>query len=386
MRNGVVEQRHGRACSGAERCGCPWSYRIDDREGVDGRRRQIRKSGFRTMTLAREKLADAQRRMAAGEEVGGSLRVGEYLASWLDAKEAAGRKASTIAQYRDLTKRFLTPHLGHVKLSDLRATHVEKMLGAMEQEGRGLVTRRRTVAVLSSALGSAVKRRLVPWNVCTQIEQAPEDSEPRPVWDVEQVRRFLASVQGDRLAALWRLYCLVGVRRGEGVGLGWDAVDLEAGELRINRSLGEVGGQLSWGTPKTANGRRTIALDPGTVTALRTHRARQGEEKLALGAGYRDEGLVFAAEDGRPIWPGYVSDRFHALADLVELPRIRLHDLRHSAASLALAAGIDLKTVSSNLGHAGISITADRYSHVLPAVARAAAEKVASLIDEGRPA
>ena len=97
----------------------------------------------------------------------------------------------------------------------------------------------------------------------------------------------------------------------------------------------------------------------------------------------RTRGSCFAAEDGRPIWPGYVSDRFHALTDLVKLPRIRLHDLRHSAASLAIAAGVDLKTVSSNLGHAGISITADRYSHVLPAVAREAAERVAALVDDG---
>jgi integrase len=114
---------------------------------------------------------------------------------------------------------------------------------------------------------------------------------------------------------------------------------------------------------------------------LRTHKSRQAAEKLALGAGYADQGLVFAAEDGRPIWPGYVSDRFHTLTDLIELPRIRLHDLRHSSASLALAAGIDLKTVSSNLGHASISITADLYSHVLPAVAREAAERVAALVD-----
>ena len=102
----------------------------------------------------------------------------------------------------------------------------------MDAEGRGLVTRRRTEALLSSARGSAVKRRLVPWSVCTQIEPAPERSEPRPVWDASQVGQFLASVQADRLAALWRLYCLVGVRRGEALGLGWDAVDLDARELR----------------------------------------------------------------------------------------------------------------------------------------------------------
>jgi integrase len=124
-----------------------------------------------------------------------------------------------------------------------------------------------------------------------------------------------------------------------------------------------------------------VAIDPGTVATLRSHRSHQAAEKLALGAGYLDEGLVFAAADGRPLWPGFVSDRFHVLSDAAALPRIRLHDLRHSAASLALAAGVDLKTVSSNLGHAGISITADRYSHVLPAAAREAAERVAAMVD-----
>jgi len=381
MKSGIVEQRHGRGCSGAERCPCPWSYRVDGPDSADGRRRQIRKGGFPNKTAAREALADVQRRMANGEEVGGSLTMSAYLKDWLKAKESAGRKPSTLGQYTDLTDRFLVPHLGHVRVNDLRARHVESMIAAMEAEGRGLVTRRRTVAVLSSALGSAVKRRLVTWNVCQQIEQPPERSEPRPVWDANQVRLFLESAGSDRLAALWRVYCLTGVRRGEGLGLSWDSMDLESGEIRVVRTLGEVGSKLVWGTPKTAKGMRTVALDPGTVAALRSHRGRQAAEKLALGAGYLDEGLVFAAANGRPIWPGSVSDRFHALSEAAGLPRIRLHDLRHSAASLALAAGIDLKTVSTNLGHAGISITADRYSHVLPAAAREAAAKVAAVVD-----
>ncbi|HWE68740.1 MAG TPA: site-specific integrase [Acidimicrobiales bacterium] len=190
------------------------------------------------------------------------------------------------------------------------------------------------------------------------------------------------SVSSDRLAALWRIYSLAGVRRGEALALSWDCVNLESGEFRVQRTLGEVAGKLSWSTPKTMNGMRTVAVDPRTVSALRTHRSRQAAEKLALGRGCHDEGLVFAAEDGRPIWPGSNSDRFHVLGARAGLPQIRLPYLRHSAASLALAAGVDLKTVSSNLGHAGISITADRYSHVLPAAARAAAERVADLVDE----
>ena len=153
----------------------------DDTETIDGKRKQLRRGGYRIKSEAQDALAEAHRRIAGGEKLGETVRVGDYLASWLEAKQSAGRKPATISQYRDLVGRYLVPHLGKVKLTDLRAAHVEKMLAAMEGEGRGLVTRRRTTAVLSSALGSAVKRRLVPWNVCTQIELASESSEPRPV-------------------------------------------------------------------------------------------------------------------------------------------------------------------------------------------------------------
>jgi integrase len=133
--------------------------------------------------------------------------------------------------------------------------------------------------VVTSALGSAVKRRLVPWNVCQQVEQPAERSEPRPVWDAAQVRLFLDSVSHDRLAALWRIYCLAGVRRGEGLGLSWDSVDLDCGEFRVVRTLGEVGSNMVWGTPKTAKGMRTVAIDPGTVSAPpRSQRPPGGRE------------------------------------------------------------------------------------------------------------
>ena len=200
------------------------------------------------------------------------------------------------------------------------------------------------------------------------------------MWDAAELTRFISHVSDDRLGALWRLYAIVGLRRGEALALRWSEVDLEGGALRIERTLSEIGGRLIWGAPKTSNGCRTIALDAETVTLLRSHRARQSAERLALGEGYRDAGLVFCREDGGPIWPGTVSAQFHALSTRAGLPTIRLHDLRHSAASLALAGGVDLKTVSSNLGHSGIAITADLYAHVLPATARAAAERVARMV------
>jgi integrase len=380
MKTGVIEQRHGRGCTGADRCRCSWSYRVDAPEAIDGKRRQLRKGGRPTKTAAREALADLQWRLANGEQVGGSLTVAEYLEDWLKAKATAGRRESTLAQYRIYADNYLAPVLGHVRLSDLRAKHVDALLAKMEAEGRGLPTQHRVLAALSSAMSTAEKRRLVFSNVCRQIEIAPERTPTRPVYDGKQLAKFLAYVQGDRLAALWRLYALVGLRRGEALALTWSMVNFDAGTVRIEKSLGIVKGRLAWGPPKSESGRRTVALDAATVAILRTHRAGQNAEKLALGAGYVDGDLVFAREDGAPLRPEWISKRFHTLTDGAKLPTIHLHALRHSAASMALVAGVPMKVVSENLGHSTLAVTANVYSHVTTDLAKDSAERVAAAL------
>lgn len=380
MKRGIVEQRHGRSCSRKGRCMCPWSYRVDAPEGIDGRRRQVRKSGFPNKTAAAEALRGLQRRIASGEQVGGGVTVGAYLEEWIAAKGTAGKRPSTLAQYRLYVDNYLKPSLGHVKLAELRATHVDALLSKMESEGRGLPTRHRVVAALSSALSMAVRRRLISSNVCRQIEMAPERTPTRPVYDVSQLSRFLEAVSPDRLAALWRLYGVQGLRRGEALALTWTLVDFERGTIRIDRSLGVVDGRLRFGPPKSESGCRTIVLDMETLRLLRAHRASQSAEKLALGASYTDDGLVFAHEDGSPLRPEWVSKRFGALSAEVGLPRIHLHDLRHSAASVALSAGVPMKVVSENLGHSTMGITADIYSHVTTELAKDSAERVAAIL------
>ena len=268
MKQGSIEQRHGKNCTQTGRCGCAWAYRVDLPVGIDGKRRQLRKGGFRTKTAAQEARVEAQRRIVSGELLGQSPTVEGFLTTWLDFK-AETRKTATANQYRDIVTRFLIPHLGRMKLADLRADHVEQMLAAMAGEGRGDRTRRLTLAVLSSALGTAMKRRMIPWNICSQVELPPRHKEPRKVWDEEQTRRFLRFVRDDCLYPLWRLYALSGLRRGEALALDWSDVDLDGGTLRVRRTLSETGGRTEWGTPKSQNGVRTIPLDLDTVAALR---------------------------------------------------------------------------------------------------------------------
>lgn len=251
----------------------------------------------------------------------------------------------------------------------------------MKAEGKGLPTQHRVMACLSSALATAERRRLIAHNPCRQVELPPERTPLRPVYDLDQLRCLFAAVEHDRLAVLWRLYGVVGLRRGEALGLRWKDLDLDSGTLRVERSLGIVDGRLAWGPPKSERGRRTIALDAGTVAALRAHRARQSSEKLALGARYDDRGLVFARQDGAQLRPEWVTKRFHALTRRAGLPSIHLHDLRHSAASLALVAGVPMKVVSENLGHSTMAVTANVYSHVTTDLARDSAERVAAALD-----
>jgi integrase len=196
----------------------------------------------------------------------------------------------------------------------------------------------------------------------------------------EELRAFLDQVRSDRLFAAWLLIVTTGMRRGELAGLRWIDVDLDAGRVSPRRPRVVVNYQVVVSEPKTAKGRRSLALDPATVAALRRHRTQQAQERLAAGSFWQDSGLVFAWPDGSPIHPQRFSSWFEQHARVAGLPRIRLHDVRHSYATAALAAGIPAKVVSERLGHANIAITMDTYSHVLPGLDAVAAGTVAQLI------
>jgi integrase len=171
-----------------------------------------------------------------------------------------------------------------------------------------------------------------------------------------------------------------GMRRGEVVGLRWQDVDLDGRCLFIVQQITEVRGRSVVGTPKTRRGARVVPLDDGTVGRLRAHHEVQALERAAWDAGWHDSGLVFTREDGRSLRPEYVTRHFQKLADDAGLPVIRLHDLRHTNASIALAAGVDIKVVSDRLGHSTTAITADLYTHVNRNVGRAAADRIADVL------
>jgi integrase len=227
---------------------------------------------------------------------------------------------------------------------------------------------------------SGVRRpRAVVWTE-DRVEQWREDGvrPPVAVWTATQTAEFLQQSSGHRLYAVFHLIALRGLRRGEAAGLKWCDVDLDGGTIYIERQIQQYDGQVVQTPLKTNSSRRAVALDSITAGVLRRHRVLQRAEARALGRA--PGGYVFTNEHGEPATPDYLTRRFAELLAATDLPPIRLHDLRHVAASLAIQAGADLKVIQDQLGHSSIVITADTYVSVLPEHAREAAENTAGLI------
>jgi len=201
------------------------------------------------------------------------------------------------------------------------------------------------------------------------------------VWTPAELRAFLDAAVGHEYFAQFRLAAMTGLRRGELCALRWPALDLETGRLRVSRALLCVHGRLVESEPKTARGRRVLDLDAVTIAMLRDHRKAQVKERLLVGPGYQDYGYVFARPDGTPWNPERISSAFDRLVIATGLPRIRLHDLRHTHATHLLAAGTNVRVASERLGHASVAFTLDVYAHALPGQQASAAAATAALVD-----
>lgn len=213
-------------------------------------------------------------------------------------------------------------------------------------------------------------------------------STPRPspvmVWTPEQTGVFLDRAARHRLHALYQLIAFRGLRRGEACGLRWADVDLDEGTIRVRWQITPIGGHTEQGRPKSEAGERQVTLDQHTLKQLAAHRARQNQERLAAGDTWNDTGFVFTQPDGTSLAPMAVSEQFLLLAMEAGLPPVRLHDLRHGAATILLRAGHDLKVVQETLGLSSITIASDTYTSVLPDLARQSAEDAAAVILNAR--
>lgn len=299
--------------------------------------------------------------------MGPELKLATFLRRrWLPTIEHAVRP-TTLVGYRGHVLNHIGPRIGDVLLPAVKPATLNSLYAALLADGFSAGTVRRVHATLSRAMGDAVRWGLIETNPARGCDPPRLAHVEMSAWSAEEVRCFLHAVSNDELYAMWVLFATTGMRRGEVLGLRWEDVDLDAGVIAVRQTLVSVSGQVQFSTPKTARGRRVVALDPSTVEALADHRAGH------------NNGLVFTMR-GRPLQPESVSKRFVTLARRAGLRPIRLHDLRHTHATLALRAGVHPKIVSERLGHSAVAFTLDVYSHVIPHMQKEAAERIAAMV------
>lgn len=365
-----------------------WYVTIEGgRDPATGKRRQRSLGGYGTKTEATKALRDSLGRMDTGTFVEPSkLTLGQYLTdTWLPAQEDQLRP-STWDSYRRNLDLHVIPQLGTTTMQALTPGQLNSLYRQMRDRGlsdRGI---RYVHTITRKALAKAVMDGLVMRNVASLATPPKQVAAGKPqmrTWTAAQLGAFLAAVEGERLAPAFTLAALTGMRRGEVLGLRWEDVDLDASRLSVRQTLISVAYKPQLSTPKTKKGRRSIPLEARAVAALKSWRKAQLEERMAAGAAWQDTGLVFSREDGSWVHPERFSQVFDTVVSRLadsDMPRIRLHDLRHTWATLALQAGVPVKVVSEILGHASVSITYDTYSHVIPFMLDDAASRVGALI------
>jgi len=357
---------------------------------VEGRRKRKTVYGA-TQREVLGKLAEIRRSLDSGLPVGTSrpLTLRAHLEAWLQDAMPTTVRASTAASYGSLTRQHLIPGLGHHRLDKLTAVHVRALLKAKSLElsprtGRPLSTRTLQYlhAVLRLALEQARRDDLVARNVAGLVAGPKvQRAEVTPL-NSQEVRQLLAASATDRLSALWLLVIALGLRRGEALVLRWEDIDLERGHLQVRATLHRIGGELVRDPmPKTKSSRRALPLPALVAEALKAHRSSQAVERMAARA-WPDATLVFTTGVGTAIEPRNCLRAFHTLCDQAGVRRVRIHDLRHAAASFMLLQGIDLRVVMGTLGHSRLSTTSDLYTHLLEPVQKAAAARMDDLLRE----
>ncbi|CAN5462304.1 site-specific integrase [soil metagenome] len=364
-----------------------WNVVVDlERDPATGKRKQQWHSGFKTKREAERALREIMGRLERKEYVAPSkLTVEMFLTDeWLPAIRSRVR-ASTLSLYTMNVSKYAVPRLGSKLLQQLTPADLNAFYASLLERGardRPLSpsTVRNVHVTLRRALVDAQRWGHVTRNVASLADPPRVARTHMKTWSPEELRAFLEHARDERLYAGYVLLATTGMRRGEALGLRWGSLDLSSARLSVSTSLVVVDDGVVFQEPKTATGRRSVPIPPSTVAALKAHRKAQLAERMMLGPDYSDDDLFFCREDGSPAHPTTFSRRFDDLVAAAGLRRIRLHDLRHTFATLALQANVPVKVVSEILGHASVTLTYDTYSHVIPGMAEDATSKVAALV------
>lgn len=311
------------------------------------------------------------------------LTLGKYMARWLADSVRDTVRDITYQGYERLVRNHISPTLGSIKLKSLTPAHIRGLYKNKSHAGLSTRTVQYVHVTLHKALKQAVNDGLIPRNVTAAVRPPQLRREEIKPLTLKQTKALLEAVHGDKLEAFYVLALTAGLRQGELLRLKWKDLDLEGGTLQVRRTLltRSKNGAPVFGVPKTAKGKRSVKLTGVAVEALKSHQELQAEERKRLDGLWQEYGLIFTAQVGTPLnRHNLVTRSFKPLLDRASLPKIRFHDLRHTCATLMLCGGIHPKVVQELLGHASITVTLDTYSHVLPNMQGAAADRMDSML------
>ena len=355
------------------------SYTIVLNLGVDpqGKRRQQWLSVKGTKKEAEKRLSELLHQLDTGTFMRPSkTTLAEYLERWLTDYARPNLSPRGFERYAGIISKHLIPDMGAIRLTQLRPEHLQKLYAVKLNSGLSARTVRYIHVVIHKALQTAIKWGLVSRNVADGVDVPHARRSEMQTWGEDEIARFLEAAKTTPYYALFYLALFTGMRRSELLGLKWNDVDLLLGEVSVTRSLHHLrDGSYIFTEPKSAKSRRTIALPPSAILTLREHHEKQKLERVMLGIPLTGDDLVFSALEGKPLRPNTITRAWAILAARCGVKVIRLHDARHTHASLMLKQGIHPKIVQERLGHATIAITLDTYSHVAPGLQEAAAKR-----------
>jgi integrase len=372
------------ALTACPRCGGGLRDTLERHQQVTG--------GFATKAAALNARTEALHELGQGVPVvRDQITLAQWLSEWLDTLAVGKLRATTLAGYRSHVDIHLAPtKLGAIRLQRLSRERIAAHYAGLQSQGRGgdpgkplaTSTLLHIHAVLHRALRDAVRANLLARNPADDIELPRVGNQARDAktnaWSAEELAGFLEATRDERLHVLWHTMAMTGMRRGEALALRWDDVDLEHGWISVSKSRVGVDGAVIE-TPTKTDRARVVQIDPATIAVLRAHAHAQLEERADAPEALQAR-FVFTTAEGLPLVPCTVSHWFSRAVTQAALPKLSLHGLRHTHATLLLQAGVPAKVVQERLGHSSITITMDIYSHVTPGMDADAARVFGQLV------
>lgn len=335
----------------------------------DGKREYVYKYCV-TQAEAAEKLRELQMEKAMGVCQGKSaVKTGAWIDTWIEKHKSPKLAPATLTSYRNNARIHIKPYVGEIPLRELSTYHIQRMLDGI---GGSLSTFIKNYNIIHGALEKAVELGMIPRNPCKGVAFPKDDKRKMRVLTKEEQKRFIMALDGEYYRAMFLTYLYTGMRMGEGIPLQWKDIDLEKRTLRVNKKAivahdynKHEAIQVVQDFCKTKSSKRTIAITAGLVAVLKEHKETMMKLAEDMGEEWSEESLVFRNSRGNMVYSRNLQEVLYRIYDKAEIEGATMHTLRHSYATRCFEAGVDIKAISEQLGHANVKTTYNIYVHLL---------------------